>query len=60
MFLFRQDAFPPAARAGDALAILASLVVFAGLLEKKRWAVPAEVARVAVLVIAGAAVALAG
>ena len=46
VFLFRQDAFTPPARVAFALAVVASLVVFAGLLERRAWAVPAEVGRI--------------
>ena len=56
--LFRQDHLAAAEKAGGAVAILVSLVVLAGLLERKRWAVPAEAVRAAVLLLATAAIAL--
>jgi hypothetical protein len=46
VFLFRQASWTPAARGGAAAAIAVSLVVIGALLEGRRWAVPAEVARV--------------
>jgi sterol desaturase/sphingolipid hydroxylase (fatty acid hydroxylase superfamily) len=60
VFLFRLEAFPPAARVAVALAVVASLVVFGGLLERRSWAVPAEAARVIGMLAAVMAVALAG
>ena len=54
VFLFRQDAFGPTARVFFAIAVVASLVVFGGLLERRRWAVPAEIARVAIVAVAAA------
>jgi sterol desaturase/sphingolipid hydroxylase (fatty acid hydroxylase superfamily) len=57
IFLFRQSAFPPAARVAFALGVVASLVVFGGLLEGRRWARPAEAVR-AVAVLAAAVVAI--
>jgi sterol desaturase/sphingolipid hydroxylase (fatty acid hydroxylase superfamily) len=58
LLLFRQDALGFAMKGAGALAILGSLVVLAGLLERKRWAVPAEVGRVAVLAVAVVVMAL--
>ncbi len=46
VFLFRQASWTPVERGGAAAAIAVSLVVIGALLEGRRWAVPAEVARV--------------
>jgi sterol desaturase/sphingolipid hydroxylase (fatty acid hydroxylase superfamily) len=55
-FLYRADAFAPAARAAVAAAIVASLFILGAMLDGRRWAVPAEVARVVVGVLAAIAV----
>ena len=45
-----------AARAGVASALVASLVILGALLDGRRWAVPAEVGRLAVGALAAVAV----
>jgi hypothetical protein len=47
VFLFHQEQLAPAARAGVASALVASLVILGALLDGRRWAVPAEVGRLA-------------
>jgi alkylglycerol monooxygenase len=48
VFLFRQEHLTPSARAVAASAILASLLILGAMLDGRRWAVPAEIGRVAV------------
>ena len=45
VFLVRNDSWPPAARWTVAGFVVVSLVACGGLLERKRWAVPLEIAR---------------
>jgi alkylglycerol monooxygenase len=58
LFLFRQADWTPAARLAAAGAIVASLAVLSGLLERKRWAVPAEWIRVGLAAAAAATLSL--
>jgi hypothetical protein len=46
VFLFNQEQLDPARRGGVAAAILVSLIVLGAMLDGRRWAVPAEIARV--------------
>jgi hypothetical protein len=55
VFLFHQEQMTPAARALIASALVASLVILGALLDGRRWAVPAEVGRLAVGVLAAVA-----
>ena len=55
VFLFHQEQLTPAARAGVASAIVASLLILGALLDGRRWAVPAEVGRLAVGALAAVA-----
>jgi alkylglycerol monooxygenase len=48
VFMFRQQDWPMTARIGAAAAIVLSLAVLAGLLERRRWATPAELIRVGI------------
>jgi alkylglycerol monooxygenase len=45
LFLVRQDAWTASARGAAAAYVIVTLVVCAGLLERQRWAVPFEIAR---------------
>jgi sterol desaturase/sphingolipid hydroxylase (fatty acid hydroxylase superfamily) len=56
VFLFRQGTWDAPARLAATAAIVISLVVIGGLLEGRRWAMPAEVVRV----VAGAATVVVG
>ena len=51
VFLFNQDAQGPAPRAAIAGAILVSLIVLGAMLDGRRWAVPAEIGRVAAITL---------
>jgi sterol desaturase/sphingolipid hydroxylase (fatty acid hydroxylase superfamily) len=55
-FLFRQESWAAPLRFAGAFGIVVSLVVIGGLLEGRRWAVPAEVVRVTLAVAAAAMV----
>ena len=55
VFLFNQEQLGPGARAALAAAIVASLIVLGAVLDGRRWALPAEVARVAVGALAAMA-----
>jgi len=50
VFLFRQGTWPASTRWMTAAFIVASLVAGGGLLERRRWAIPVEVARLAAAV----------
>ncbi len=53
VFLFHQEQLTPAARAGVASAIVASLLILGALLDGRRWAFAAETARLAGAAMAG-------
>jgi hypothetical protein len=53
VFLFHQEQLTPSARAAVASAIVASLLILGALLDGRRWAIPAESARLAALAAAG-------
>lgn len=55
VFLFHQEQLRPLARAGVASAIVASLLILGALLDGRRWAVPAEIGRVAASALAAVA-----
>jgi hypothetical protein len=50
VFMFREGSWPPATRWTTAAFIVAGLVAAGGLFERRRWAVPLEVARLAAAV----------
>jgi alkylglycerol monooxygenase len=54
LFLFHQQRMTSPARLAAAIAIVASLVILGALLDGRRWAVPAEAARLAFVALAAA------
>lgn len=48
LFLFNQESFTAWSRAAAASAIVASLLILGAMLDGRRWAVPAEVGRIAI------------
>jgi hypothetical protein len=50
VFLFRQESWPAATRWTTAAFVVAGLIACSGLLERRRWAIPVEVARLAAAV----------